>query len=89
MENKKLIKIILKDMGELEELIADVKKNKQFDAIEMEFIHTRAKGLLQLLQLFEAKDDFQQQMPQIDKEKVDRVFVEAFNSLVDKIDNIK
>lgn len=60
-------------MGELEELIADVKKNKQFDALEMEFIHTRAKGLLQLLQLFESKDDFQQQLPSVDKEKVEEI----------------
>ena len=60
-------------MGELEELIADVKKNKHFDAIEMEFIHTRAKGLLQLLQLFESNDDFQQEIPPVDKEKVDEI----------------
>lgn len=60
-------------MGELEELIADVKKNKQFDAIEMEFIHTRAKGMLQLLQLFESNDDFQQEIPPVDKEKVDEI----------------
>jgi hypothetical protein len=56
MENKKLIKILLKDMGELEELIGEVKLNQRFDALEMEFIHTRAKGLQQLLQLLDSKD---------------------------------
>ena len=60
-------------MGELEEMIADVKKNKGFDALEMEFIHTRTKGLLQLLQLFESKDDFQQHIPPVDKEKVEEI----------------
>lgn len=60
-------------MGELEGLIADVKKNKQFDAIEMEFIHARAKGLLQLLQLFGSNEDFQQQVPEVDKEKVEEI----------------
>ena len=42
METKKLIKILLKDMSELEELIASVKASKQFKALEMEFMHTRA-----------------------------------------------
>jgi hypothetical protein len=57
MENKKLVKILLKDMGELEELIAEIKANKEFDALEMEFVHTRAKGILQLLQLFGSKNE--------------------------------
>jgi hypothetical protein len=88
MENKKLIKILLKDMGELEELIADVKKNKQFDAIEMEFIHTRAKGLLQLLQLFESRDDFQKNIPPVDKEKVEEI-KEKVDAAVEKTDDIR
>ncbi|MBW6537462.1 MAG: hypothetical protein K0B11_20810 [Mariniphaga sp.] len=57
MENKKLVKILLKDMTELEELIAEIKANKKFDALEMEFVHTRAKGILQLLQLFGSKNE--------------------------------
>jgi hypothetical protein len=88
MENKKLIKILLKDMGELEELIADVKKNKQFDAIEMEFIHTRAKGLLQLLQLFESNDDFQQEIPQVDSEKVEEI-KEKVEAAAEKTEEIR
>jgi hypothetical protein len=57
MENKKLVKILLKDMAELEELIAEIKANKKFDALEMEFVHTRAKGILQLLQLFGSNNE--------------------------------
>lgn len=51
MENKKLVKILLKDMTELEGMIAEAKVRHDFDAFEMEFIHTRAKSILQLLQL--------------------------------------
>lgn len=57
MENKKLVKILLKDMGEMEELIAELKANKRFDALEMEFVHTRAKGILQLLQMLDLKSE--------------------------------
>jgi hypothetical protein len=53
METKKLIKILLKDMTELEELISEVKHKGTFDPLEMEFIHTRAKGLAQLAGLLD------------------------------------
>lgn len=56
MENKKLIKILLKDMGELEELISDIKSNGGFNALEMEFVHTRAKGIFQLMQMLNYQD---------------------------------
>ncbi len=58
METKKLIKILLKDMSELEELIASVKASKQFKALEMEFMHTRAKGVLQLMQLIDSDEEY-------------------------------
>jgi hypothetical protein len=57
MENKKLVKILIKDMAELEELIAEMKSSHRFDILEMEFIHTRAKGVLQLLQMLEQKEE--------------------------------
>ena len=56
MENKKLIKILLKDMAELEELISDVKNRGGFESLEIEFIHTRAKGILQLLTILDNKE---------------------------------
>jgi hypothetical protein len=69
MENKKLVKILLKDMGELEELIAEIKANKKFDSLEMEFIHSRAKGILQLLQLFNTKNETVSETLPVESEK--------------------
>ena len=57
MENKKLLSILTKDMSELEELIAEIKLKQHFDILEMEFVHTRAKGVLQLLHLLNASDE--------------------------------
>ncbi|MCG6186081.1 hypothetical protein [Maribellus maritimus] len=51
MENKKLVNILLKDMGELEELVVEIKEKGNFDSLEIEFLHTRAKGIMQLLQM--------------------------------------
>ncbi|HKJ79734.1 MAG TPA: hypothetical protein VKA10_09365 [Prolixibacteraceae bacterium] len=56
MENKKLVKILQRDMNELGELISDVKNQGSFNALEMDFIHTRAKGLMQLVQLIKVDD---------------------------------
>lgn len=60
-------------MSELEELIAEIKANRQFDALEMEFVHTRAKGILQLMQLFDLKQEPVQSeilnKPEISEEK--------------------
>ncbi len=53
MENKKLIGILVKDMRELEELIAEIKNRKKYDQLEIEFLHTRAKALLSLMELLE------------------------------------
>jgi len=75
MEDKKLIKILLKDMSELEELIADLKTQEKIDSLEMEFVHSRAKGLLQLMHLFEAKMQKNSSVPLSDaeQEKVEKV----------------
>jgi len=75
MEDKKLIKILLKDMSELEELIAELKSQENIDSLEMEFVHSRAKGLLQLMQLFEAKMQKNSSEPLSDAEqkKVEKV----------------
>jgi hypothetical protein len=75
MEDKKLIKILLKDMGELEELIAEVKLQENIDPLEMEFVHSRAKGLLQLMQLFEAKmkKNTREPLTEAEQKKVEKV----------------
>lgn len=57
MENKKLVKILQRDMTELEELISDVKNQGSFNPLEMDFIHSRAKGLMQLVQLLKVEDE--------------------------------
>ncbi len=57
MENKKLVNILLKDMGELEELIAEIKGKGKFDSLEIEFLHTRAKGIMQLLQMLNGHEN--------------------------------
>ena len=51
MENKKFLKILVKDMSELEGLISEAKNRGTFDAIEMEFIHNRTKGIVQILRM--------------------------------------
>jgi len=56
MENKKLFKILVKDMSELEELISEAKIRGTFDAMEMEFLHNRAKGIVQILNMFNRFD---------------------------------
>ena len=57
MENKKLVKILTKDLAELEELIAEIKTRKHFELYEMEFVHTRVKGVLHMMQLLNTSTD--------------------------------
>jgi hypothetical protein len=58
MENKKLVNILLKDMGELEELVAEIKGKGNFDSLEIEFLHTRARGIMQLLQMLNGHENY-------------------------------
>jgi hypothetical protein len=51
MENKKLLKYLLKDLSELDEMFAEKEKNS-FDELEMEFIQNRVTGAKRLVQLF-------------------------------------
>ena len=51
MENKKLLKYLLKDLSELDEMFAEKDKNC-FDDFEMEFIQNRVTGAKRLVQLF-------------------------------------
>ncbi len=51
MENKKLLKYLLKDLGELEEMFSEKGKNS-FDELEMEFIQNRVAGAKKLVQMF-------------------------------------
>jgi len=51
MENKKLLKYLLKDLGELEEMFAEKDRNN-FDDLEMEFIQNRVAGAKKLVQMY-------------------------------------
>ena len=66
MENKKLIKILLKDMTELEELISELKNGEKFESFEINYIHTRIKGILQLMNILDKKEsaDQKKEVPQ-------------------------
>ena len=51
MENKKLLRYLLKDLSELEEMFTEGGKNS-FDELEMEFIQNRVAGAKKLVQMF-------------------------------------
>lgn len=51
MENKKLLKYLLKDLSELDEMFSEKGKNC-FDELEMEYIQNRVTGAKRLVQLF-------------------------------------
>ncbi|RIH63877.1 hypothetical protein D1164_17205 [Mariniphaga sediminis] len=86
MENKKLVNILLKDMGELEELIAEMKSTRRFDALEVELVHTRAKGILQLMQLLDVKEEPTQEDIREEIENVERLKEEAEKKLFENED---
>ena len=56
MENKKLLKFLLKDLSELDELFAE-KNGNSFDELEMEFLTARVKGAKKLVQILYERED--------------------------------
>ena len=58
MENKKLLKYLLKDLSELDEMFAEKGKNS-FDELEIEFIQNRVTGAKRLVELFLEKENIQ------------------------------
>jgi len=55
MENKKLLKYLLKDLSELDEMFAE-KGKSSFDDFEMEFIQNRISGAKSLVEMFLKKE---------------------------------
>ena len=55
MENKKLLKFLLKDITEIEELLVE-KGSSGFDAFEIEFIQSRFKGARQIIQILDERE---------------------------------
>ncbi len=68
MENKKLLKFLLKDLNELEELFAE-KDNGHFEDLEMEFLHTRLKSSKKLVGILLEREN--QTLPKNNEESVD------------------
>lgn len=69
MENKKLLKFLLKDISELEELFVE-KGSEGFDSFEIEFIQSRFKGARQIIQILDEKDGIAQgSLPPVIEEK--------------------
>ncbi len=65
MENIKLLKILLKDLSELEELISEKKENT-FDELEMEFLQTRVSGAKRMMQILYDREG--QILPEVERE---------------------
>lgn len=85
MENKKLVAVLQRDMNELEELIADMKSRQVYDALEMEFIHTRTKGIIQLIKLLKVDEDSgQDKVLTVNDDKIDQL-KEAVSSIKEEV----
>ncbi len=71
MEYKKLVKILLKDMGDLEEMISDMKNRGEYDVLDMEILYSRAKGVKQLLELLNGLEPAAVVSKVIEQEKIE------------------
>jgi len=56
MENKKLFKFLLKDLGEIDELFSE-KNSSTFDELEIEFLCSRIKGATKLVQILAEREN--------------------------------
>ncbi len=55
MDNRKLLEIVLKDLNELEELIAE-KGSNNFDELEWEFLQTRVSGAKRMIHILHDRE---------------------------------
>lgn len=95
MKNKKLLKFLLKDLIELEELLTE-KEDNSFDELEMEFMQTRVSGAKRMIQILfdnensaanEKDDSIEIQKEMIGKPKEKTIVVEKTteNKIEEKI----
>lgn len=71
MENKKLLKFLLKDIAELEELFSE-KGSSGFDSYEIEFIRSRFKGAKEIIRILDEKQEpeaFSVENPPLEEQK--------------------
>jgi hypothetical protein len=50
MDNKKLLQILLRDAGELEQLIGEIRQAGSFDPLDMKLLQTRISGIRYMLE---------------------------------------
>jgi hypothetical protein len=50
MDNKKLLQILLRDAGELEQLIGEIRQAGSYDPLDMELLQTRISGIKHMLE---------------------------------------
>ncbi len=78
MDNKKLLKFLIKDIAEIEELFAE-KGSDGFDEFETEFVRSRFKEARQLIQLLSGKDKSDEELNQpenfVEPQVVDRAVI--------------
>ena len=51
MDNNKLLQILLRDAGEVEQLIGEIRQAGSFDPLDMELLQTRISGIKHLLEI--------------------------------------
>jgi len=51
MDNQKLLQILLKDAGDLEKIISEIREAGSIDPLDMEFLQTRISGFRHLLEV--------------------------------------
>lgn len=51
MDNQKLMQILLKDAGDLEKIVSEIREAGSCDPLDLELIHTRISGFLHLLEV--------------------------------------
>lgn len=51
MDNKKLMQILLRDTGDLEQMVGEIRQAGSFDPLDMELLQSRISGIKHLLEL--------------------------------------
>lgn len=74
MENKKLLKFLLKDLSELDELFAE-KTDNVFVDLEMEFLQARVKGAKKLAQILSIR------LMELEPPEIERLLTEKDNEV--------
>jgi len=84
MENKKLLKFLLKDLSELEELVAE-KNDNTFDELEMEFLQTRVSGAKRMIQILFDRESYSLSKNVEKPEIIAQVKVEAQKEIIEPV----